>query len=241
MTRSHFCILPSFFSWVGALTLLIGASMSVHAEIITQTATITQTNPDYLYFNAEDFDRLEFPDGGETWGVIFNRGGGSVSGKTLQAPGNQDNSGGNDSFAIFNLDFMSPGDYTFYAYRLGGKGDSMFPPPDFGVVPFHDPTFGNTANRWNSINNNSWNELGDDGCCDSPGVDYYVSGIRGAYTVAAAGVQELIIEARENNAQYDRFVLHTSASLAPDDLNALIFSTASVANPVPRPPATPGT
>ena len=233
MTRPLFCIRASFFSLVSALALLIGASPPAQADIITQTATITQTNADYLYFNAEDFDRLEFPVGGLSWRVLSTTDAGSVSGKTLQAqPTGQNNAGNNDSFAIFNLNFTSPGDYTFYAYRLGGAGDSLFPPPDFGAVPFQSPTFGNTANRMNGIDNNAWNELGNDGCCDSPGVDYYASGIRGAYTVAAPGVQEFIIEARENAAQYDRFVLHKTKALNGGQLDALTFSDATVQNPV---------
>ena len=238
--RPLFCIRPSFISWVAALALLIGASTTAQAGIITQTATITQTSANYLYFNAEDFDRLESPDHADHWRVIFSGDPGSVSGKTLnaQATGG-DNGGGNDSFAIYKFNFTSPGDYTLYTYRLdpGGQGDSLFPPPDFGVVPFHDP--GNNVNRWNGIDDNAWNELGNDDCCDSPGVDYYVSGIRGAYTVAAAGPQEFIIETRENNAQYDRFVLHKTKGLDAGQLDALTFSDATVANPVTPLPAPP--
>ncbi len=66
---------------------------------------------------------------------------------------------------------------------------------------------------------------------------YYASGIRGAYTVAAAGSQEFIIEARENAAQYDRFVLHKTKGLSGGELDALTFSDASVLNPVQPPPA----
>jgi len=220
-----------FFS-AAVISLLFGTATQAQIDTITQTATITQTNPDYIYWNAEDFDRLTFPTGNPSWRVNFSPPAGSVSGKTLQAQSTgQDNNGGNDSFAIFNLDFTSLGDYTFYAYRLGGGGDSMFPPPDFGAEPFHAP--GNNVNRWNGLDNDAWNELGDDGCCDSPAVAYYASGIRGAYSVGAAGVQEFIIEAREDNAQYDRFVLHKMKGLTGPELDALTFSNAVVMNPVP--------
>ena len=219
---------------------LLAAGVPAQSDEVIQDALITQTSSDYIYWNAEDFDRLEFPAGNPTWRVNFTPPSQSVSGKTLRAqPGGNSNAGNNDSFAIYNFDFTSPGDYTFYAYRLGGEGDSMFPPPDFGAVPFHDPTFGNSVNRWNGIDNNAWNELGDDGCCDSPGVEYYASGTRGTYTVAAAGMRQFTIEARENNAQYDRFVLHTSKGLSGAELDALTFSNAVVNNRAAPPPPPP--
>jgi len=140
MTRLPICIHRSFLSCLAALVLLIGSS--AQADVITQTALITQTNPDYVYWNAEDFDRLEFTAGGPTWGVNFDPGGNSVSGRSLISSGGDNNNGDDDSFAIYKFNFTTPGTYTFYAYRLGGGDDSMFPPPDFGVVPSHDPDFG---------------------------------------------------------------------------------------------------
>ena len=91
---------------------LLAAGVPAQSDEVIQDALITQTSSDYIYWNAEDFDRLEFPDGGLSWRVLSSLDPGSVSGKTLQAqPSGQDTGGGNDSFAIFKFDFTSPGDH----------------------------------------------------------------------------------------------------------------------------------
>ena len=227
--------------WMPAMliTVLTLSATVMWADTVTQTATITQTNSDYIYWNSEDFDRVTAPGTNELWGINFAAPAGSISGKTLMAPSPNDTPGNNDSLVIYNLDFTTPGDYTFYAYRLGGNGDSMFPPPGFDGDPYQDPVFsgpGNSVNRWNGIDSNSWNELGNDASTDSPSADYYDSFERGTYTVGAAGVAEFRIEAREQRAQYDRFALHMSKDLTGGALNALSFSSAVVQDPIVGPP-----
>jgi hypothetical protein len=214
---------------------------SANAAVVTQNSLITQNNADYLYWQAEAFDRVEAPDAANLWTVNFNPPGGT-SGTTVQAPNANDLQGANDSYLIYRFQFTEAADYFFYAYRAGGAGDSIFPPSTFNVNPSQSPAFpgpsGNAANRWNSIADNTWSQLGVTG--DYPATGYFATN---AYTyrvvpgdVTTPNILEFRIEARESLAQFDRFALHKTSGLTADQLNALSFSTTAVQNPVQPPP-----
>jgi len=228
-------------SSVLALSIWSIEGTSALAVVIDQDALITQTDANFVYFEAEWFDRVTVPDPNPPWELNFNPPAGSSGGKTIRAPGAaNDTLGNNNNFAIYQIDFSTAGTYRFYANRVGGAGDSMLAPPDFNADPFQAPLFqgvNNDNNRWNTLVDNAWNEFGVDG--DFPAVGYFASGIVGSYTVAAPGVHEFRIEAREANAQYDRFLLHQTTGLAGGTIDALAFSNAVVNNPATPPPPPP--
>ena len=235
--RTASAIVPAF------LTFAVVIANRSHADTVTQTSLITATNPDYLYWEGESFDRVTAPGANPLWRVNFDPPAGSSGGKTIMAPAApNDTPGANDSLLIYRFQLpaaASAGDYFFYAFRTGGAGDSMFPPPGFNADPFQAPLFpnpGNGVNRWNTIADNTWNQLGRVG--DYPGTGYFATN-NYTYRVASSdigNVLEFRIEAREANAQFDRFVLHKSDNLTAAQLNALTFSNVSVANPVQAPP-----
>jgi hypothetical protein len=228
----------------GLLLVASAFAREANAAVVTQNSLITQDNADYLYWQAEAFDRAEAPLEANLWRVNFNPPAGTI-GTTVQAPSANDTAGANDSYLIYRFQFTEPADYFFYAYRAGGNGDSMFLPSTFNVNPTQTPQFpgpnGNAQNRWNSIADNTWSQLGVVG--DYPATGYFATN---AYTyrvtagdVSTPNILEFRIEAREALAQYDRFALHKTSGLTAAQLNALTFSATTVQNPVQPPPPSP--
>jgi len=228
-TRRHSSRSPLFTIAPALFGIAVATQFAAHAATTSQNLLITQNNPDYVYFEGESFDRATAPDPNPLWSV--NPSAGSSGGKTLLAPLPNDTGGANDSLAIFRVQISgvtAPGDYSFYAFRTGGAGDSVFAPPSFNADPFQSPAFpgaNNTVNRWNGLAAPSWNQLGVNG--DFPATGYFATN---AYTYQVAPgdvgtVLEFRLEAREASAEYDRFVLHKTSNLTGAQLDALTFST----------------
>ena len=225
---------------VGAVGLALSA-MPLRAAPIVQNSLITQNSPDYMYWEAEAFDRTTGPDN-DTWRINFFPAGSPSGGKTIQSPVNQvTGDPGTNDLVTYRLQFTTPGDYYFYAFRTGG-GDSIFPPPSFNA----DPTnVGTNNNRWNSLRV-GWNELGPGdpagaGGDDYPDASYFATGAY-TYRVGAAEVNtpiELRLEGREANSEYDRVALHRSTGQTSAQLDGLSFSTTVINNPAPPPPPPP--
>jgi hypothetical protein len=158
-------------------------------------------------------------------------------GQTVVSPAQANNNNPNNALLTYALRFTDPGLYTFYAFRTGGGNDSMFPPPAFNADPSQTAAGGVNQNRWNSLADNAWNELGVAG--DFPPTAYFTTG-GGArkYEVTPAQVNtpiEFRFGGREADTQFDRFVLHKTAGLSGAALNALTLSNAVVNNPVQEP------
>ncbi len=211
---------------------------TTRAAIFDQDALITQTNPDYLYLQSEWFDRTIADSDDMLWTVGYNNSGPH----TATSPNQENNNNPSNSFAIYSLLFSDPGVYNFYAYRIGGS-DSMFPPPDFNADPYQEPNFNGTGqpgnrNRWNSIDNNKWMQMGGGGS-DAPSGEYYVTGTVN-YEVTQAQVDagvplEFKIGGREDNVEYDRFLFHKAAGLDGGTIDGLTFADAVVNNQMPEP------
>ena len=58
--------------WMVAMliTVLTLSATVMRADTVTQTATITQTNSDYIYWNSEDFDRVTAPGTNGLWEIM---------------------------------------------------------------------------------------------------------------------------------------------------------------------------
>jgi hypothetical protein len=225
---------------VVSLALIVG-STPAYAGLFDQDANITQANPDYVLLEAEWFDRVTsnsmstgLPDP-TLWSVNFFGPAGASGGRTLLSPTQADNNNPANSLAHYSITFSSPGIYNLYAYRIGGGNDSMFPPPDFNANPNQTTGGGLNQNRWNSLADNTWSQLGVTG--DFPNTAYFATGAR-TYEVTAAEVGmplEFRVGPREANTQIDRFALHKTGGLTNAALNALSLSNVVINNPVQEP------
>jgi hypothetical protein len=225
-----------------SLAVVLGTTPAP-AGLFDQDALITQNSLDYVYFQSEWFDlsssNSATPPGSfdNTMWTVNHFPAAPAIGKSVLSPTQANNNNPNNALLTYNITFTDPGLYTFYAFRNGGGNDSMFPPPAFNANPDQAAAGGVNQNRWNSLANDTWSELGVTG--DFPPPAYFTTGAGARkYEVTAAQVGtplEFRFGAREANTQFDRFVLHKTAGLNAAALNALSFSTAVVNNPVPEP------
>ena len=154
-----------FFSTLVALALVVQTTPG-YAGLFDQDALVTQTNPDYIYFQSEWFDRTSSNSAtapgtidNTMWRMNFVPAAPAI-GQSVISPAQADNNNPNNALLTYALRFTDPGLYTFYAFRNGGGNDSMFPPPAFNANPSQTAAGGVNQNRWNSIADNTWNELG---------------------------------------------------------------------------------
>jgi len=151
---------------------------------------------------AEDFTFLLNPNGdSDTW--IVQETSEALGGFTLRAPAGDRvdlPAEDHDAIAVYDLEFSQPGTYTAY-YRARGFGsstDSIFTPSDFDTDP------------------DQQQNLTDSGVYDWEVGQTFVIG------PSHVGVPlEFRIGKREQYADFDAFVLHLSAGLTDEQLDAL--------------------
>lgn len=152
---------------------------------------------------AEDFTSILDPDGnGLTWQVTSVTE--ALGGQVLKAPdGDRVDlpSEAHDTIATFDLEFTTEGTYTAYyrARGFSGSTDSLFSPDDFGVDP---------DNAQNLTDNGIF--------------DWEAGAATFDITASHLGVPlELRLAMREQDAEFDAFVLSLDSNLTDAELDAL--------------------
>jgi hypothetical protein len=231
-------VLITCLTWM----LTAGGGASALAQLpairLDQQATVSQTNPDYIFFEAEWFDKSRSDDANLIWrptasfsfdlsdpnNPVFTAAG------SLASPDQGNTNNTPRVTAEFTLDFSSAGLYHFYAKRASGS-DSMFPPPDFGTLS----TGSGNTNRWNGLAI-GWNQLGVSGDFNEnmAGSEVFFATNMFNYQVEAgdlAGTLAFLLGGREPTT-YDTFVLHKTAGLSGAQLDALVPSDVVINNPI---------
>jgi len=156
---------------------------------------------DGFALQAEDFSALSDPNGdGDMWTVTTM--GDALGGEALIAPAGSivNLPGTHDALATYDVHFQTAGTYRAYYRARGASGstDSMYVPNALGV----DPTVNESLSTLGPYN---W-EVG------------------GTFVISAANVNmplEFRIGKREQNADFDAFVLHLDQSLTAAELDDL--------------------
>lgn len=152
---------------------------------------------------AEDFKSILDPDGdGNQWTVQSVAA--ALGGEVLAAPdGDRVDLGSelHDTIATFEVEFSTEGTYTAYyrARGFNGSSDSLYTPDDFGVDPDNNESLSNNGVfRWEK----------------DPRTFSITAGNTGVPL-------EFRIGMREQDAQFDAFVLHLNSSLSDGQLDEL--------------------
>ncbi len=156
---------------------------------------------DGFALQAEDFSALSDPNGdGDMWTVTTAAD--ALGGEALKAPAGSivNLPGTHDALATYDVHFQTAGTYRAYYRARGtsGSSDSLYVPNAFGV----DPTVTENLSTAGPYN---W-EVG------------------GTFVISAANVNvplEFRIGKREQNADFDAFVLHLDQSLVASELDDL--------------------
>jgi hypothetical protein len=219
---------------------LLIAVATAGAGTLVQDSVITATNNEYVYWEAEWFDRMVSPVGEPFWGIDEIPRYGTSGKQYITSPSAANIGGNNDRFVIYKLRFteaLAVGDYAFYAFHsapsVGSSASGVFVPPGFDADPYQLPVRsgpGNPDNGWVGAPVERWNQLGLDGT--APAANYFATNAPTyrvtADDVSGSRVLELRLEAREGNTRFDRFALHKTSGLAASELEKLTFSDVTI-------------